>query len=314
MYDIEKYLPQFVANGRPSEDTMRHYTTEINNYLKWLSDNAYDAQSVTEDDAKDYVTYLINMGYSDASIKLKVTVLKMFYFAAIKLKVTTKNPFENIKPKPPVYDDSDFDYLTVEELKRIVHALNDFNDSANVSNRRDIAIIMLMAVEGLRTVEIHRMNDCDIDFTKSRILIHGKNREEYIYPCYDTLKALIKYLDVKAEILDRPSKGKLPTFISLSKKYFGNRITRNGIRWSINKALSLIDRKTDGNSCHMLRHSCGTNLYAATKDLRLVQETLRQKSPEMAARYAHVNERMNDRKTGLISPFSKEENNNDRQD
>ena len=54
--------------------------------------------------------------------------------------------------------------------------------------------------------------------------------------------------------------------------------------------------------CHVFRHSCGTNLYAATKDLRVVQETLRQRDPKVTARYAHVQQRMDKRYTSSIVP------------
>ena len=45
-----------------------------------------------------------------------------------------------------------------------------------------------------------------------------------------------------------------------------------------------------------------TYLYQETKDLRVVQETLRQRSPKVTAKYAHVHDRMEKRYTGGISP------------
>ena len=72
----------------------------------------------------------------------------------------------------------------------------------------------------------------------------------------------------------------------------------------MNEALKLAGLKKAGASCHVLRHSCGTNLYANTKDLRLVQETLRQRNPAIAARYAHVQDRLTNRRTANITPGS----------
>lgn len=312
MYDFHKYLPTFIANGNPSDDTLRHYETEINNYIVWCNNNGIIPKYVNELEAKNYVRYLVEKEYSTASINLKIAAVKMFYFVALKLGVVSLNPFIDVKFNKPVYDDSDFDFLTVDELSNIC---NNLSKSNSVSSTRDLSIVLLMAVEGLRVVEVHRMSDEDIDFVKRRILIHGKNRDEYIYPCDDTMYFLNKYCNIRDDELNGshqiPDDMGNPTFISLSKKFYGTRITRNGIRWSINNILSSIDRKTKGNSCHMLRHSCGTNLYSQTKDLRLVQETLRQKTPEMAARYAHIQERMNNRKTGYISPISKDGDNDE---
>ena len=80
------------------------------------------------------------------------------------------------------------------------------------------------------------------------------------------------------------------------------RITRVGIRYVINKALTNAGLKQPGYACHLFRHSCGTNLYQETKDLRVVQETLRQRSPKVTAKYAHVHERMENRVTRGITP------------
>jgi len=68
------------------------------------------------------------------------------------------------------------------------------------------------------------------------------------------------------------------------------------------RALECAGVKYPGHSCHTLRHSCGTNLYRSTKDIRLVQKTLRHASPDMTARYAHVSDSAEKRATRNIVP------------
>lgn len=299
MFDYKEKLPLFIANGAPSEDTLKHYNEEIDNFLNWCKGNSFEPLAdVSEEDAAEYLQYLVQREYSPASIALKIAAAKTFYFVAKRVKVTDANPFENIKPKKPAYDDADFDFLDVEELREICRAVSARTDK---TAKRDLAIIMFMAVEGLRAVEIHRMNDTDYNDKNKSFLIHGKGRDSYIYPCQDTLDIYNKYMQDRPEpVTDEQG---TPTFIGFSKKFFGERISRNGIRWAINHVLQTAGKKKKGAACHMLRHSCGTNLYQETKDLRLVQETLRQKSPEVAARYAHVSRRINDRQTAAISPL-----------
>lgn len=301
MFDYQGILPRYVAGGSPSEDTLKHYNYEIENFLTWCSHNAYDPlKDISEQEGFQYLDYLNKQEYSAATINIKIAAARTFYFVANKLNLFGVNPFEDIKPKKAAYDDTDFDFFTVEELQEICKSILERNEpTAN----RDLAIVMLMSVEGLRTVEVHRMSDEDFNWKNNSILIHGKGRDSYIYPCEDTLNVVKQYLDTRPDPV-KDADG-TPTFIGYSKKFFGRRISRNGIRWSINHILAAIDKKKSGSSCHTLRHSCGTNLYAETKDLRLVQETLRQKDPMTAARYAHINDRLNDRKTSSISPFSK---------
>lgn len=299
--DIKESIPLYIAGGTPTEDTLKHYNTEIDNFLIWCSENNYnELKDIDEQTAFQYLDYLNKQEYSAASVNLKICAARTYYHVAIKLKQCDENPFADVKPKKPSYDDTDFDFLTVEDLHEICDSITARTDP---TAKRDLAIVMLMAVEGLRTVEIHRMSDNDINWTRKSILIHGKGKDSYIYPCQDTFEILEQYIKNRPD----PIKDNFgtPTFIGFSPKFFGQRISRNGIRWSINHILLAVDKKKKGSSCHTLRHSCGTNLYNETKDLRLVQETLRHSDPQTAARYAHITERLNERKTAAISPIKK---------
>lgn len=62
---------------------------------------------------------------------------------------------------------------------------------------RDKVIIAFMAIEGLRTVEIHRMNEEDINVEQQSILVHGKGKNAMIYPHQDTFTLLMRYLESK---------------------------------------------------------------------------------------------------------------------
>ena len=91
-----------------------------------------------------------------------------------------------------------------------------------------------------------------------------------------------------------------PAHVSNFRKY-----KSDGIRVPDAAEIDIAGVKYPGHACHTLRHSCGTNLYRETKDLRVVQETLRHSSPEMTARYSHVDERSSTRPTRNIIPISK---------
>lgn len=174
------------------------------------------------------------------------------------------------------------------------------NEKSEFLCRRNMLIVMLMGVEGLRNVEVHRLNDEDIDWNHNVIFIRGKGHDGYIYPGRKTMQLIRNYLSCRPQAV---RDGILtPLLISNSRNAKNKRLSRNGIRYIMNRALTLVGLKEKGIACHVLRHSCGTNLYAKTKDLRLVQETLRQRDPKITARYAHVQERMEHRYTDEITP------------
>lgn len=298
MFDYKSILPMFIAHGTPSEDTLRHYFTEIDNYLKWCEGNAYNPFELTDFDARQYVRYLVEKEYSAASINIKVAAVKAFYQVATQTRNAPINPFIDIKVKSPVYDDADFFFLTTEEIAELVKP---FKNSTDRVHLRNLAIIMLMAVEGLRTVEVHRMSDSDYNKRTKSLLVHGKGHDGYIYPCEDTILTLRNYAMIRGEQVSDDLG--TPTFVSYAASNRGQRISRHGIRWAINNILNAAGKKHENAACHMLRHSCGTNLYAETKDLRLVQEVLRQKDPATTARYAHIVDRFKSRATSRLSPL-----------
>ena len=92
-----------------------------------------------------------------------------------------------------------------------------------------------------------------------------------------------------------------PTIVSDYRHHY-RRISRDGLVRIMNWALEKCNLKHKGYSCHVMRHSCGSNLYAETKDLRVVQEQLRHRDPKMTAKYAHVQERMTHRHTQKLAP------------
>lgn len=305
-YYVEHYfdfLPRYVSNGNPKDETLVAYSREIKFFIGWCNSHRAHPLALKDIHCRLYLRYMIEKNYSQASIGLKLAAAKTFYNIAVKLGLIKNNPCAELRIKPSDTDDTKFKFLTYDKIKYIMKKISDEPDE--LLAKRNLAMFMLMTTEGLRNVEVHRMNDEDINFDMNTIYVRGKGHNDFIYPCNDTIICIKNYLRIRPPI---KKDGVLTqTFISVSNQNFGERISRAGIRWAINQILTLSEMKERGYSCHMLRHSCGTNLYQATKDLRLVQETLRHRSPAVTSRYAHVYDRMNRRQTSIISPFSKDD-------
>ena len=100
-------------------------------------------------------------------------------------------------------------------------------------------------------------------------MVWGKGatgRMEPIYPGDESLAILEEYL--KSIPADREIKkdGVLtPLILSSSNRKLLGRISRNGLRFIMNKALVACDLKHPGYSCHVFRHSCGTKFTMRPK-------------------------------------------------
>ena len=302
-YFVEHYreiLPMYISSGKPANDTTTTYFQAIDDFIKWCINMKIHPLSVRDYQFRIYIKFLNNNKYSQATVQLKIAAIRAFFSTAQKLELIKNSPCVDIKVHAIDLDDSKFKFITVEQFREVCDKI--MQEPMKIIRFRNLSIFMLMAVEGLRCVEIHRLNDEDINFDMKTIYVRGKGHNDIIYPCADTLKCIMQYLE------ERPTSKReglfTPTFVSDSNFNRGVRISREGIRLNVNHILTISGLKEKGFSCHMLRHSCGTNLYEMTKDLRLVQETLRHQNPKVTARYAHIYNRLNNRQTEKISPFN----------
>lgn len=303
---FEEFLPKFIANGSPSLDTLRSYRIQIHAFIRWAVAQKRHPLACSDYNIREYRAALIEKQYRQESIQLKLSAVRAFFHAACELHLVDQNPATDIHVSTSAPPDSLMHFFTPVQLGTIIRAWDTEKDIF-IRNRNRL-ILYLMGVEGLRNVEVHRLCLEDINWDIKALLIRGKgarNRMDPIYPCEETFKILKEYLDSIPKDTKHPIQkdGALtPLILSNSARNYLGRISRNGIRLIMNKALTKCHLKQSGYSCHIFRHSCGTNLYQQTKDLRLVQETLRQRDPKITARYAHVNQRISDRKTASITP------------
>ena len=294
-----EYLPRYIAGGAPTADTRDTYELAIRLFLHWcMEQGLHPLNDVHDYQIRVYMEEMRTRGYSAATLMIKGAAIRAFYKVAERLSFIAENPCADLQLRNPQHLDEDYKYLTVDQIKEICEGLA--ADKNALRRLRNLLIVYLMGVEGLRVVEVMRLSDEDIDWQRGRIEIRGKGHAGIIYPCEETFQLLKAYIETRGAI--PPEKRLTPTIISCSPNNRNGRITRVGIRYVINKALSDAGLKQPGYACHLFRHSCGTNLYQETKDLRVVQETLRQRSPKVTAKYAHVHDRMEKRYTGGISP------------
>ena len=299
-----KSISLYIHNGKPSEDTLKTYKSAIKQFISWCGDSGYNIFKIQELHIRMYFQYLYDKQYKHDTVNLKINAVRIFYKAALGYGLVKINPCSNIRLQSELLNEKPVSYFSTDQLYEICDAFE--NDSCNqLIKYRNLAILYLMAVEGLRVVEVHRLNYKDIDWINGSILIYGKRFTRYIYPCESTFKYIELYHNELHNELSE-SRNDLPAFLSDSNKNANGRLSRNGIRFIMNKALELTGYKKEGVSCHIFRHSCGTNLYNTYKDIRLVQEVLGHKDIKTTSRYAHIQEKLSKRKTEAIIPKKKE--------
>ena len=168
------------------------------------------------------------------------------------------------------------DGLTDAEITTLTDKVSQLALTAN--NTRLKAVLSLLALQGLRQIEVIRLDVKDIDFVSKTALIQGKGRDdkEPIDLQPETLKAIKDYLRVN-KIAD----GAL--FVSKSNNSKNKRLTTRAIRDIVKQTLKELDIN---KTTHGFRHYFTTKLIKAYKgDLLEVSRLTRHKSLEMLQVY-----------------------------
>jgi len=150
--------------------------------------------------------------------------------------------------------------------------------SSTPSNTRIKAIISLLALQGLRQIEITRLEVSDINFIDNTLLVRGKGQDDKeavdLHP--ETVKNLKEYLSSN-EIAD----GYL--FISDSNNSKGSPLTTRSVRRMVK---DLFEELKIDRFVHGFRHWFTTELIKSYKgDVLMVQQYTRHKSLEMLQVY-----------------------------
>ena len=280
-----------VANGDASPDTMRNYRNEVAQWVAWCASQNFDPATVTPMHIKRYRQALLEAGYQPITIRWKLTIVRRFYEAARNAGLRTDNPTAGVKSPCVRLATEDFKYLCDEELAKLLAAIPDPDQASGVQkvrHLRNLLMVTMMALQGLRTIEVHRANVEDLTDRGEHLvlLVRGKTRDRIAYLRPDTGKRLKEYLALRGKI-ERDETG-TPLFSAVGNSRGGKRLSRRHIRVQIDGHLRKADLKGPGISNHALRHTAGTLGYLHTGDLRAVQDFLGHADPRMTAKYAHV--------------------------
>lgn len=281
---FESFLLTDVAHGAASDDTLQRYRCHARQWLHWCRRRRIAPESATARDVKLYRRALLQAGYKSSSIALKLCSVRQLYRAAQEACLRPDNPAEGLKP-PREHESPEPSHFSEQELAGLFEVLPK-DDS--VRSLRDRALVGLMSLHGLRTVQVHRASVEDLELgPEPRLLTRGKGRRHWLALRPDLAELLESYLRGRPRV-PADEQG-TPLLTSLSAP--GRRLSRRGLRHVVDGYLREAGLKTPGSSTHALRHTAGTLAYRHSRDLRAVQEMLGHASPRTTARYAHLVDR-----------------------
>lgn len=264
---IKDYL--FYCQKRKKLDfkTIRAYKTDLAQFLTFCDEknNPFEKSSIN-----NYFITILN-DFKPKTAKRKIASLKAFFHFLELEEIILQNPFNKIslKFREPLILPKTIPLDTIQKLLKTIY--QEQNDAKTEFQKkcvlRDIAVIELLFMTGMRISELCLLKSEQIDFQDNKILIFGKGAKERIIQIGSdsVIKILKNYSSV------------FYSEINTSGWFFVNRL---GKRYSEQSVRSMIKKYAKKASIimnitpHMFRHSFATLLLEADVDIRYIQKML----------------------------------------
>lgn len=276
---IESFLRQMAADGR-SPGSIRSYRRELVFLSQFMG--ATPTRSITADLLNQYLTssgvqaMLGGEPKQTSTINRTKSVIRAFFRWCQQTGVLKKNPAAYIRlvvaAAPPT------PFMTRTEIARFLHTIG---ESRNPLAARDYALFGTLAYTGIRLSEVVRVRAHDVDI--ARRLLHlqrtkGGRQERRQLPAV-LRRILSRYIGKR---LQNNGNDDGTLFVSQLGKPLSARALQYRFRFWLRRA-----RIRKQLSVHSLRHTFGTLLYRATRDLVLVSRALGHRDLKSTLRYTH---------------------------
>ncbi len=281
---LRKFLLALRAEHNASPATIRAYTSDIKEFVRFLQKRNVDLKVVDRILVRSYLSEIRSHEFEKNTVLRKWASLRSFFKFLTREEIVPFNPCLNLPT--PKRDARIPNFLTEKEVGDLFEVLR--KHSNPIARARDIALVEVMYSSGLRVAEVVGLNVEDVDFWNETIRVIGKGDRERIVPIgHSALTAVREYLKLRETdigVLGKSQTQSRPLWINLKRH---GRLTVRAVHMMIQDAAHRagISRKI---SPHSLRHSFATHLLDHGCDLRSVQEMLGHKNLSTTQVYAHV--------------------------
>lgn len=277
---IDSFLGYLRFEKARSEKTIQSYGKDLRQFEAFLKENVDKEHSLEQTDAdmiREWVSLLMDMGFTSTSVNRKLSSLRSFFKYLIKKNIVTIDPTKKItgpknKKVLPVF-------VREDEINRL---LDDVEFEEGFVGVRDKAIIETFYLTGIRLSELISIKDVDVDFYSQTVKVTGKRNKQRIIPFDDELrKTLLEYINVRNEVVVSQNNGFL--FVKETGECLNKDIVYRVVKKNLSKVVTLKKR-----SPHVLRHSFATALLNNSAELGAVKELLGHVNIATTELYTHT--------------------------
>ena len=258
-----KLFLEFLQNDKKASDnTLQSYRRDIVYYNKYLESNKMNYTKVKEEDIKDYMEHLQEVGKKPSTISRNLASIRAFYQFLVRNKKIKVDPTIGIQS--PKIEKKAPSVLTSQEIELLLDQPKD----VDLKGTRDKAMLEFAYATGMRVTEIISLNVSNVNLEESYVVCHSREKQRNIPLGSLSLKALKEYMEEARPVLIKNENEKA-LFVNIN----GQRLTRQGF-WKIVKYYKEQAHITKDITPHVLRHSFATHLLQNGADLKAIQTML----------------------------------------
>ena len=267
--------------GDRSKET---YTKALNAFFLYLDNQQHlelstglQPASLSGLTVSDFVQHLKDNQYSAFTINLYLSAVKQLAAWCIRRRQELHLLDDQLNA---LRDIADVRGLTIERTfyKDSLEADERQQVLGDAETMRERAILALLGLEGLRTVEVTRLRLGDLDFARHQLQVLGKGKS--------TKKAIKFFADCRKVLQDYLAEtDRWPVPYGRRSEPLFDDLKTHQIRYIVDKQLKKYGLKRAGMSAHSLRHTVGQLLLEEGVSLEHVQQHLRHETLETTQFY-----------------------------
>lgn len=277
-------LDSFISFLDVSEKTLATYSRALKQLFAYFS--RHHIAKPTSDDILQFKKELEHTGHKASTIALYLAASRRF-FSWCESKGIYDNIAQGIKA-PKQERGHKRDFLGAAQLKAMFAGMS----TRTLAEKRDYAILSLLSVCGLRTVEVSRANvedmrvlgECTVLYVQGK---GCKDKAEFVKLPAPVLTAITAYLEARGKVSETA-----PLFAGIGNRNKGGRLTTYTISQVAKQAMKNAGYNTPRLTAHSLRHSAVTLALFGGMDLQDVQSFARHANISTTTIYAHTVDRI----------------------
>lgn len=275
---VNGFLQYLQYEKNYSSHTVLSYRNDLEQFLLFLRKDAsqFKPDEVSAAQIQEWILALMQSGISARSIARKISTLKSFWRYLQSRSVTSVNPTLKIvlpktkKPLPVFFKN-----------REVAMVIEDPYLPDDFERVRDLLIIELLYMTGIRLSELIAIEDKDVDFAAGELRVIGKRNKQRIIPLDISLCGKINhYMQMRNE---KAGSDLSRLFVRSNGKIMYPKLVYNIVHTIMSQVTTL-----PRVSPHVMRHSFATELLNGGADINAVKELLGHSSLAATQVYTHT--------------------------